>query len=177
VDRALNRSRVRWEEAPPSPDASTEGGPRAASRSWLRELAIAGWRGVDHDLASGGMRAIAGALDDAGLRPLGVLLDGLAAELRASAPVAAMEQVPARRWSDLWARAVLLSQDGAAVRSGGEVVSGRLPAYDISPRTATTWLYGLIPSSHSAIEAQFASPPDRCRSPRPRGRSRWRGQA
>ncbi|MEV8635788.1 hypothetical protein AB0395_29440 [Streptosporangium sp. NPDC051023] len=27
--------------------------------------------------------------------------------------------------------------------------------YDISPRTATRWLYGLIPSSHSAIEAQF----------------------
>ncbi|TMR99706.1 DUF5682 family protein [Nonomuraea basaltis] len=27
--------------------------------------------------------------------------------------------------------------------------------YEITPRTATTWLYGLIPSSHSAIEAQF----------------------
>ncbi|MFC4590817.1 DUF5682 family protein [Sphaerisporangium corydalis] len=27
--------------------------------------------------------------------------------------------------------------------------------YEISPRTATRWLYGLIPSSHSAIEAQF----------------------
>jgi Family of unknown function (DUF5682) len=26
---------------------------------------------------------------------------------------------------------------------------------DFSPRTATRWLYGLIPSSHSAIEAQF----------------------
>ncbi|MBT8227166.1 MAG: hypothetical protein HKP61_03795, partial [Dactylosporangium sp.] len=30
------------------------------------------------------------------------------------------------------------------------------PAWDISPRTATRWLYGLIPSSHAAIEAQFA---------------------
>ncbi|HZM74358.1 MAG TPA: DUF5682 family protein, partial [Candidatus Limnocylindrales bacterium] len=28
-------------------------------------------------------------------------------------------------------------------------------AYEISARTGTTWLYGLIPSSHSAIEAQF----------------------
>ncbi|BCJ36563.1 hypothetical protein Athai_40660 [Actinocatenispora thailandica] len=28
-------------------------------------------------------------------------------------------------------------------------------AYQIGPRTATSWLYGLIPSSHSAIEAQF----------------------
>ena len=27
--------------------------------------------------------------------------------------------------------------------------------YEISPRTATKWHYGLIPSSHSAIEAQF----------------------
>ncbi|NRQ36685.1 hypothetical protein HII36_33345 [Nonomuraea sp. NN258] len=27
--------------------------------------------------------------------------------------------------------------------------------YEISPRTGTRWLYGLIPSSHSAIEAQF----------------------
>jgi hypothetical protein len=27
--------------------------------------------------------------------------------------------------------------------------------YDPGPRTATRWLYGLIPSSHSAIEAQF----------------------
>ena len=27
--------------------------------------------------------------------------------------------------------------------------------YEISPRTKTRWLYGLIPSSHSAIEAQF----------------------
>ncbi|TMR24411.1 hypothetical protein ETD86_04570 [Nonomuraea turkmeniaca] len=27
--------------------------------------------------------------------------------------------------------------------------------FEITPRTGTTWLYGLIPSSHSAIEAQF----------------------
>ncbi|WP_169949793.1 hypothetical protein [Microbispora sp. H11081] len=29
------------------------------------------------------------------------------------------------------------------------------PPYAIAPRTGTRWLYGLIPSSHSAIEAQF----------------------
>ncbi|WP_248963302.1 DUF5682 family protein [Sphaerisporangium perillae] len=34
-------------------------------------------------------------------------------------------------------------------------LASEAPAYDISPRTATRWLYGLIPSSHSAIEAQF----------------------
>jgi hypothetical protein len=31
--------------------------------------------------------------------------------------------------------------------------------YEITPRTATKWLYGLIPSSHSAIEAQFGLAP------------------
>ncbi len=29
------------------------------------------------------------------------------------------------------------------------------PPFEITPRTGTKWLYGLIPSSHSAIEAQF----------------------
>jgi hypothetical protein len=33
------------------------------------------------------------------------------------------------------------------------------PDFEITPRTATTWLYGLIPSSHSAIEAQFGLAP------------------
>ncbi|WP_345636259.1 DUF5682 family protein, partial [Rugosimonospora acidiphila] len=32
---------------------------------------------------------------------------------------------------------------------------GSTAAFDITPRTATRWLYGLIPSSQSAIEAQF----------------------
>ncbi|MEJ3657287.1 DUF5682 family protein [Actinomycetes bacterium KLBMP 9759] len=31
--------------------------------------------------------------------------------------------------------------------------------YTVAPRSATTWLYGLIPSSHSAIEAQFGLAP------------------
>ncbi|MEV5410295.1 hypothetical protein AB0K60_15840 [Thermopolyspora sp. NPDC052614] len=33
------------------------------------------------------------------------------------------------------------------------------PPFEISPRTGTRWLYGLIPSSHSAIEAQFGLAP------------------
>ncbi|MFI7541926.1 hypothetical protein [Actinoplanes sp. NPDC049599] len=33
------------------------------------------------------------------------------------------------------------------------------PDFVITPRTGTEWLYGLIPSSHSAIEAQFALAP------------------
>lgn len=34
-------------------------------------------------------------------------------------------------------------------------VRGGSGAFTISPRTATSWQYGLIPSSHAAIEAQF----------------------
>ncbi|GHH95032.1 DUF5682 family protein [Streptomyces capillispiralis] len=38
-------------------------------------------------------------------------------------------------------------------------VHGSQGAFTISPRTATTWQYGLIPSSHAAIEAQFGLAP------------------
>ncbi|WP_019629301.1 DUF5682 family protein [Actinomadura atramentaria] len=37
--------------------------------------------------------------------------------------------------------------------------SGSTAAFEVSPRTGTRWLYGLIPSSHSAIEAQFGLAP------------------
>ena len=33
------------------------------------------------------------------------------------------------------------------------------PTFEITPRTATRWRYGLIPSSHSAVEAQFGLAP------------------
>jgi hypothetical protein len=56
-----------------------------------------------------------------------VLIDGLAGELRASSPVAAMEKVPVRRWADLWTRAVLLSEpDWLGTPDQVELVSGRL---------------------------------------------------
>ncbi|ASW57775.1 hypothetical protein [Plantactinospora sp. KBS50] len=109
LDGALGRHRRPW----PGGDGLAEPAPAlAAARSWLRELAIAGWRGVDRDLAGAGGRAVQALLADPAARRLGTLLDGLAAELRASAPVTGLEQVPARRWADLWTRAVLLSQDG-----------------------------------------------------------------
>ncbi|BEL12292.1 hypothetical protein Q0Z83_104830 [Actinoplanes sichuanensis] len=83
----------------------------AGGRSWLRELALAGWRGVDHELAGGGDRAVQALLADPSGRRLAVLLDGFAAELRSAAPVATFDRIPVRRWADLWARAILLSQD------------------------------------------------------------------
>ncbi|MCO6007340.1 hypothetical protein NE236_20375 [Actinoallomurus purpureus] len=123
LDAALGRSRASWEEPASAPAAD---GPLGASRSWLQELAITGWRGVDHDLVSASDQAISALLGESRLRRLAVLLDGLVAELRASCPVATMDHVPARRWADLWARALLLTQPGVqGVAEPVGVVSGR----------------------------------------------------
>ncbi|MET9065957.1 hypothetical protein [Streptosporangium sandarakinum] len=127
LDAALGRERAPW-NAGPEPEDGDEGGPLGGARSWLRELAITGWRGVDHDLVSAADQVVEALPAVPGRRRLAVLLDGLAAELRASCPVGTMEHLPVRRWADLWTRAVLLSHD--AVPSGAprpvETVSGRL---------------------------------------------------
>jgi hypothetical protein len=131
VDAALGRSRAPW------PAAAAPGGvgPRptvdnllGGARSWLHELAITGWRGIDHDLVSAVDQALGTLLAEPGLRRLAVLLDGLAAELRACCPVGTVERLPARRWADLWARALLLAQAGGWPGPGGPAtpVSGRL---------------------------------------------------
>ncbi len=110
---------------PPPEPSTVPGHLLAGCRSWLKELAIAGWRGVDHDLVSASDQTVEALLSDMRLRGLAVLLDGLAAELRASCPVATLERLPVRRWSDLWARGTLLAQagDGSGAASP---VSGRL---------------------------------------------------
>ncbi|MFC7588488.1 hypothetical protein ACFQYP_35830 [Nonomuraea antimicrobica] len=123
LDAALGRTRAAWE--PVDDEVEVAGNLLAGCRGWLRELAIAGWRGVDHDLVSSADQTIEALLAVPELRGAAVLLDGLATELRASCPVATMERVPARRWADLWTRALLLSQRGPW-RSEGEQVSGRL---------------------------------------------------
>lgn len=96
----------------------------AAARSWLSDLARAGWRGVDHDLVAGASPVISALLPEPGLRRLALLLDGFAAELAASCPGAALDRVPARRWGDVWARAMLLTVPVEAPAVGS--VSGRL---------------------------------------------------
>jgi hypothetical protein len=122
LDEALGRSRPPW--ASPS-TGSGAGHPLAGGRSWLRELALAGWRGVDHELAGGGGRTVQALLAEPAGRRLAVLLDGFAAELRGAAPVATLDRIPVRRWADLWARAVLLSQEAFPV-AGSTPADGRL---------------------------------------------------
>lgn len=124
VDKASGRQRAPYPPAAP-PEAEEDLNLLAGGRSWLRELAIAGWRGVGHDLVSAAGQTVQALLARPSRRRLAVLLDGLAAELRAASPIAAMERLPKRRWADLWCRALLLSQPGHGVAEPVPV-SGRL---------------------------------------------------
>ncbi|MET8831359.1 hypothetical protein ABZX40_39425 [Streptomyces sp. NPDC004610] len=85
----------------------------AAARSWLGDLARAGWQGIDHELISGAAPVVSAMLPDPALRRPATLLDGFATELAACCPGATLERVPLRRWADLWSRAMLLTVPGA----------------------------------------------------------------
>ncbi|WP_405138690.1 hypothetical protein [Nocardia sp. NBC_01388] len=122
ADNTLGRKRFEWTTAP---DAAAPSPLAAGSRAWLGELAIAGWRGVDHDLVAAADRTVEALLAEPALRRLAMLLDGFTAELGACAPIATMDRIPARRWADLWTRALLLSWRGTE-SAAPEAVSGRL---------------------------------------------------
>ena len=151
LDAALGRDRATW--ATPAPAAAETDGRLGGCRSWLQELAITGWRGVDHDLVAASDQAIEALLADAGLRRLAMLLDGLSTELRASCPVATMERLPARRWADLWARALLLSPDAG---TSAEPVSGRLLVLGVDVHEHATAVQIQV---HAILEPAGAAPP------------------
>src|SRR3984957_13711511 len=97
-----------------------------AARSWLSDLARTGWQGLDSDVVAGSAQVLAAMLPNPTLRRLAVLLDGFAAELAASCPGATMERFPARRWADLWARALMLTLPGGLAAVAIEKATGRL---------------------------------------------------
>lgn len=156
LDAALGRTRATWQPPAASGPAAPVDNLLAGVRSWLRELAIAGWRGVDHDLVSGSAQVIAGLLDVPAARRLAVLLDGLASELRAASPISTMPAVPLRRWADLWSRAMLLAQDGGwtAEPSDVELVSGRLLVLGVDVHEHATAVQFQV---HGVLEAAGAT--------------------
>ena len=97
-----------------------------AARSWLSDLARIGWQGLDSDVVAGSAPVLAAMLPNPPLRRLAVLLDGFAAELAASCPGATMERFPARRWADLWSRALVLTLPGGLAAAAIEKATGRL---------------------------------------------------
>lgn len=121
-DSALGRTRSPWDTADQltPPDDLVLG-----CRSWLQEVAITGWRGVDHDLVAAADRTVEALWAHPALRRLAVLLDGFTAELRAACPVATLDTLPTRRWADLWTRA-LLSTWRRTEALPARTVSGRL---------------------------------------------------
>ncbi|NBM18533.1 hypothetical protein [Streptomyces sp. GC420] len=124
VDEATGRSRTEEEAAAPGePHAANL---LAAARSWLCDLARAGWQGIDHELVSGAAQIVSAMLPEPALRRPATILDGFAAELAASCPGATLERVPVRRWADLWSRAMLLTLPGAAGTPATGTATGRL---------------------------------------------------
>jgi len=118
--------RLRSEETVPVPGGQHAANLPAAARSWLSDLARSGWQGIDHDVVSGSVQVVSAMLPVPALRRLATLLDGFAGELAASCPGAALERIPARRWADLWSRAMLLTLPGAADAPMTGTATGRL---------------------------------------------------
>jgi hypothetical protein len=165
LDESTGRTREPWpggagadvgadaSEAPQQP-ANLLG----AARSWLADLARAGWRGMDHDLVSGAAPVVSAMLPDIGLRRLATLLDGFAAELAASCPGATLERVPVRRWADLWSRAMLLTQPGAAGSGSGAGLGTAAGAGTAATATVTGRILPLGIDLHehaTAVQAQI----------------------
>jgi hypothetical protein len=118
--------RPRGEETVPAPGGQQAANLLTAGRSWLSDLARSGWRGLDNDVVSGSAQVVSAMLPDPALRRLATLLDGFAAELAASCPGAALERIPARRWADLWSRAMQLTLPGAVGMPATGTATGRL---------------------------------------------------
>ncbi|MGN9783404.1 hypothetical protein ACTMTF_18365 [Nonomuraea sp. ZG12] len=169
LDDSLGRTRPPWQpppaapSAPQAPSAAQASGAApamgnllAGCRSWLHELAITGWRGVGHDLAAAADQAVEAVLAEPGARRLAVLIDGLAGELRASSPVAAMEKLPVRRWADLWTRAVLLAEpDWLGAPDPAALVSGRLLILGVDVHEHATVIQAQV---HAVLEPVGGEP-------------------
>ncbi|MCX5561674.1 hypothetical protein [Streptomyces sp. NBC_00038] len=130
--------RTRGEMTPPAPAERQAVNLLAAARSWLSDLARAGWQGIDHEVVSGAAQVVSAMLPDPALRRLATLLDGFSAELAASCPGATLERIPARRWGDLWSRAMLLTLPAAADAPPTGTATGRLLPLGIDLREHAT---------------------------------------
>ncbi|MFI6514111.1 hypothetical protein ACIBF1_00965 [Spirillospora sp. NPDC050679] len=150
LDEALGRERAAWEAAP----EAASGAALAGSRSWLQELAITGWRGVGDELVSAADQTLETLWEAPATRGAAMLLDGLAAELRAASPIAVMDVVPARRWADLWARALLARPSAPVEDTAAETVSGRLLPLGVEVQEHGTAVQMVM---HAVLEAGGAT--------------------
>lgn len=166
LDAAVDRHRDPLPLSATNPPTGTPptGTPAAGCLAWLRELAIAGWRGVDRELASAAAQNVQVLLPDPAQRRLAVLLDGFAAELQAAAPVAGLPRIPVRRWADLWSRALVLAQPTTAVPVAATPVDGRLLILGVDlhehPTSFRAQVHGLLERSDGVrlVRTSVAAP-------------------
>ena len=79
----------------------------AGTRQWLLELALAGFAQLEIQTVAPFAATLEKLQEQPALGRLAALLTGLMDEIMDSAPTSGMDQVPARRWADLWCRAML----------------------------------------------------------------------
>jgi hypothetical protein len=79
----------------------------AGTRQWLIELALAGFGQLEAQTVVPFMATLESLQSLPPLAGLSALLTGLIDEIMDNVPTAAMSEVPARRWADLWSRAML----------------------------------------------------------------------
>ncbi|MER5718087.1 hypothetical protein [Streptomyces sp. NPDC002132] len=154
VDEATGRTR--GESAAADPGEQRTVNLLLAARTWLTDLARTGWQGLDHELAGAAAPIVSAMLPDPALRRLATLLDGFAAELAASCPGAGQERFPARRWGDLWARALLLTRPGAAEPAAVAPATGRLLPLGVDLHEHATAAQAQV---HAVFEPADGGPP------------------
>jgi hypothetical protein len=154
LDEATGRTRP--QDVPVASGAEHEPNLLAAARSWLSDLARAGWQGLDHELVSDVEHVVSSMLPDPALRRLAVLLDGFAAELAACCPGSRFDRFPLRRWADLWSRAMVLTLSGATDVPAAEPVSGRVLPLGVDVHEHTTAVQAQV---HAVFEPADGGPP------------------
>lgn len=76
---------------------------------WLLEVALAGFMQLERATVAPFIAVLENLQEDPAHRRLAALLTGFTTELLDHTPTASLDHIPARRWADLWTRAMLLA--------------------------------------------------------------------
>lgn len=104
-----------------------------AVRHWLMEVALAGFRNIEHATLAPFFNTLEQLQGEPPLTRIAALLTGFLRELGAALPIHAPEAVPIYRWADLWTRGMVGSLRVAAV-SAGSKTTGKLSPLGVDLR-------------------------------------------
>lgn len=118
-----------------------------AVRHWLMEVALAGFRNIEHPTLAPFFNTLEQIQGEPRLTRLSALLTGFLRELLAALPIHSPESVPVFRWADLWTRGMVGSLHVPAP-SVGDRVAGKLSPLGVDLRHhgffASADVYGLL---------------------------------